>query len=174
MQLSIRSAMSADSRAVQHIYAREVLHGTASFDTIPPTVLEMERKMSDLQDLQRLPFLVAVADGKLVGYAYAAPYRLRPAYRYTLETSVYVSRDHRRLGVARALMQALELQCLGARQLVAVIGDSNNEASRALHAQLGFQLTGVLRAVGWKHGRWLDSVIMQKSINQGASTLPPN
>lgn len=171
MQLTIRSASAPDSRAIQRIYSSEVLYGTSTFEEIPPTVLEIEARVRDTQALQ-LPFLVAVMDAKLVGYAYAAPYRTRPAYRHTLEISVYVDESARGQGIGGALLSELIDRCASARQLIAVIGDSDNQRSIGLHQSLGFEHGGTLRHVGYKQGRWLDTVLMQKTVNGGASKPP--
>jgi phosphinothricin acetyltransferase len=121
-----------------------------------------------------LPYLVAEADGRVLGYAYAAPYRARPAYRHTLEDSVYVDRDSTGRGVGRMLLERLVTECAarGYRQLVAVIGDSANRPSIALHEACGFARVGLLPAVGFKLGRWVDSVLMQRALGDGDRTLP--
>ena len=122
----------------------------------------------------RLPYRVAEYEGAVKGFAYAGPYRYRPAYRYSLENSVYVASDALRLGLGRLLLEDLIERCtaLGYRQMVAIIGDSQNQASINLHAQLGFETTGVLKSVGFKFGRWVDSVIMQRPLGDGDGTLP--
>ncbi|QGG80276.1 GNAT family N-acetyltransferase [Litorivicinus lipolyticus] len=171
MSLSIRDGLSADLRGIQAIYAREVLHGCASFEEIPPSIEDMRVRMDDIQ-AQGFPYLVAVVDGALAGFAYANRYRFRPAYRYTLENAIYVDPSHRRCGVGRALLGALIDGCTDARQLISVIGDSANEASIQLHQSLGFSHVGTLNSVGFKHGRWLDSVLMQRPLN-GGDTHPP-
>ena len=171
MSLSIRDGLAADLRGIQAIYAREVLHGSASFEEIPPSIEDMRARMNDVQG-QGFPYLVAVVDGALAGFAYANRYRFRPAYRYTLENAIYVDPSHRRCGVGYALLGALIDRCTDVRQLVSVIGDSANEASIRLHQSLGFSHVGTLNSVGFKHGRWLDSVLMQRPLNGGDSDPP--
>jgi phosphinothricin acetyltransferase len=145
-----------------------VLTGTASFEIEPPDEAEMERRREALLAGNH-PYLVAERDGTLIGYAYAGLYRARPAYRSTVENSVYVREGEQGHGLGRALLGALiaEAGTRGFRQMVAVIGDSANTPSIALHAALGFELVGTLRAVGWKHGRWLDTVLMQRALGPG-------
>jgi L-amino acid N-acyltransferase YncA len=169
----IRDATGADVSAIQQIYAHHVRTGTASFEEIPPSEPEMAARWQAVQQLG-LPYLVAERDGAVVGYAYAGAYRPRPAYRHTLEDSVYVTRQHHRLGIGRALLGALIARCEAGpwRQLIAVIGDSDNASSIALHQQFGFRHVGTLHSVGWKLGRWLDSVVMQRALGSGATTPP--
>ncbi|MFN4088866.1 MAG: GNAT family N-acetyltransferase [Alphaproteobacteria bacterium] len=158
---------------IQVIYAHHVLHGLGSFEEVPPDVDEMLRRRADILG-RGLPYLVAELDGAIAGYAYAGSYRPRPAYRYTVENSVYVAPGKAGQGVGRALLADLVAQCAatGARQMIAVIGDSGNAGSIALHASQGFAYCGLLRAVGFKHGRWVDSVIMQRALGPGDCTLP--
>jgi phosphinothricin acetyltransferase len=169
----IRDATEADIAAIQRIYAHHVLTGTASFEEVPPSEAEMTTRWQAVRELG-LPYLVAVHDEDVVGYAYAGPYRPRPAYRHTLEDSVYVTRGHHRAGVGRALLAALIARCETGpwRQMIAVIGDSANAGSIALHERFGFRRVGTLENVGWKLGRWLDSVVMQRALGPGASTPP--
>jgi phosphinothricin acetyltransferase len=161
----VRNSREQDMPGVQAIYGFHVLHGLASFEEEPPSVDEMTRRRADVLD-RNLPYLVAEQDGQVVGYSYAAPYRSRPAYRFTVENSVYV--DHRltRRGIGCALLSALIAQCIEARchQMVAVIGDSANMASISLHERFGFLHVGILQAVGCKFGRWVDSVLMQRVL----------
>ncbi len=173
MPISVRPALPADIPAIAVIYAHAVRHGTASFELDPPDETEMARRMAALRDAD-YPYLVAQEDGVVLGYAYAGPYRPRPAYRNTVENSIYVSPDARRRGVARALLDALIAECesMGFRQMIAVIGDSQSAASRGLHESLGFRLVGIAEAVGFKHGRWLDQVLMQRALGPGTSTPP--
>lgn len=173
MSLFLRPATQADIPAITRIYAHAVEHGTASFELTPPNKTEMARRMAELLD-NGYPYLAAEADGELAGYAYAGPYRARPAYRLTVENSVYVAaRSHRR-GIGRALLKALieAAEAGGFRQMIAVIGDSEQTASIALHAAAGFYVVGTLPHVGFKFGRWLDSVLMQRPLGAG-STAPP-
>jgi L-amino acid N-acyltransferase YncA len=159
--------------AVHSIYAHHVLHGVASFEETPPSLEEIERRYRDVVE-RRLPYLVAELDGVVAGYGYCGLYRTRSAYRYALEDSLYVRPDMLGRGVGAALLNELIRRCeaLGYRQLVAVIGDSANVASINLHAACGFLRVGTLRSVGFKFGRWLDSVIMQRPLGRGDSTSP--
>ena len=169
----VRSCEADDIPAIAAIYRREVLLGTASFEIEPPSEEEMHRRREGLI-VSGCPYLVAVADGAILGYAYAGPYRPRPAYRNTVEDSVYIRDDARGRGIGRLLLGALveRATAAGFRQMVAVIGDSQNHGSVALHKAMGFELTGVFRSVGWKHGRWLDSVLMQRALGEGDATPP--
>jgi phosphinothricin acetyltransferase len=174
MSLSIRPATPADIPAITRIYAPAVEHGTASFELSPPDENEMARRMGDLTG-KGYPYLVCEEGGAIVGYAYAGPYRTRPAYRTTVEDSVYVAPDRQSHGVGRRLLMALIEECerLGFRQMVAVIGDSTKQAaSVGLHKAAGFQHIGILPDVGFKHGRWVDSVLMQRALGRGAETPP--
>jgi L-amino acid N-acyltransferase YncA len=171
--LAIRSATPHDVPRIAAIYAHHVRTGLASFEVEPPDEAEVARRLAEVR-AQGLPYLVAEADGRVVGYAYAAPYRSRPAYRYTLEDSVYVDRDCTGRGVGRRLLERLvsEAAASGHRQMIAVIGDSANQPSIALHAACGFARVGLLPAVGLKFGRWVDSVLMQRSLGAGDAPLP--
>jgi phosphinothricin acetyltransferase len=150
-----------------------VLHGLATFEEQPPDLDEMTRRYEAVLKLG-LPYLVAELDGRIQGYAYAAPYRARPAYRFTLEDSVYVDDAARGRGVGRSLLTELVARCsaLGYRQMLAVIGDSANAGSIGLHAALGFRHAGQFTSVGFKFGRWVDSVVMQIQLGAGDSSLP--
>ena len=167
MTLLIRDSAATDVPAVQDIYAWHVLNGLASFEEAAPDSAEMARRREDVV-ARRLPYLVAEDEGKVLGYAYASPYRSRSAYRFSVENSVYVRRDIVHRGVGRALLSELIARCvrLGLREMVAVIGDSGNAASIGLHAALGFRMVGTLATVGFKHGRWVDSVIMQRRLGE--------
>lgn len=171
--LLIRPAAAADMAAIQAIYAHHVLHGLASFEEVPPDLAELSRRRADIVGLG-LPYLVAEQSGAVRGYAYAGPYRPRPAYRFTVEDSVYVAHDAVGQGVGRGLLRQVIDHCaaLGMRQMLAVIGDSGNSASIRLHASLGFRPAGQLQSVGFKLGRWVDSVIMQLALGEGETTLP--
>jgi phosphinothricin acetyltransferase len=161
-EIQIRAAKTSDVAAITGIYRHHVLHGTGSFETDPPGEEEMAHRMSDVVS-RGLPYLVAESGGVVVGYAYAALYRTRIAYRFTLEDSVYVHHAHNGRGIGAALLEALIPLCKewGCKQLVAVIGDSANMGSVRLHEKFGFQHSGVLRDVGFKFDRWLDTVMMQ-------------
>lgn len=172
--IPIRAAGDADIPAITRIYGQSVRTATASFELEPPDEAEMARRMRALID-GGFPYLAAEIDGALVGYAYAGLYRTRPAYRFTVEDSVYVAPEAHGRGVGRALLTALIAQCTarGFRQMIAVIGDSaRQQPSVALHRSLGFRQAGVLDHVGFKHGRWLDSLLMQRALGPGADTDP--
>ena len=162
---TIRDSREADMPRVEAIYAFHVLHGLASFEEEPPAVDELHRRRTDVLS-HGLPYLVAEIDCEVVGYSYAAPYRSRPAYRFTVENSVYV--DHRLMGrgIGCSLLSGLISRCIeaGCHQMVAVIGDSANTASIGLHERLGFLHVGTLRGVGFKFGRWVDTVLMQRTL----------
>ena len=167
----IRPAETRDLPAITAIYDEAVRHGTASFELEPPDEAEMARRMAALAGSGH-PYLAAEAEGRLAGYAYAGPYRPRPAYRSTVENSVYVDARARGRGIGRLLLVALieAASVRGFRQMVAVIGDSANRPSIRLHEICGFAPIGTLRAVGWKHGAWLDTVLMQRPLGPGADT----
>jgi L-amino acid N-acyltransferase YncA len=164
----IRDSAEADLTAIQRIYAHHVLHGLASFEEEPPTVAELARRRAEVL-ARGLPHLVAEQGGDVVGYSYASPYRARAAYRFSIEDSVYVAEGLSGSGIGRALLTALIAKCEagGWRQMVAIIGDSGNAASITLHERLGFRMVGTFRAIGFKHGRWVDSVLMQRALGVG-------
>ena len=171
---SLREAAPADIPAITRIYAHHVAFGLASFEDDAPDEAEMTRRIDDVWE-RGLPWLVAVdASATVRGYAYAMPYRLRSSYRYTLEDSIYIAPDWLRRGLGRALLTRLIERCAAGnfRQMVAVIGDSANAASIGLHERMGFRRVGLLPAVGFKHRRWVDCVLMQREIGDGAATLP--
>ncbi len=170
----IREAGEDDLPAIQAIYAHHVLHGLGSFEEVPPDLAEMRRRWSALRACG-YPYLVASLRDAVVGYAYVGPYRPRPAYRYCIESSVYVAPDQARRGIGRALLGALieRATAAGYRRMVAVIGDSTNHASIRLHKALGFEEAGLLPSVGFKFGRWVDSVTLQRPLGEGDRTLPP-
>jgi phosphinothricin acetyltransferase len=172
--IAVRDAAAADAPLLQAIYAHHVLHGLASFEEVPPDAAEMDRRRAEVQ-ARGLPYLVVESDGRARGFAYAGPYRSRPAYRHTVEDSVYVAPDAAGRGLGRAALAAVIERCSarGLRQMVAVIGDSGNAASIGLHRALGFAEAGLLRSVGFKHGRWVDSVLMQRPLGPG-DTIPPH
>ena len=169
----IRACRATDIDQIAAIYAHHVRHGDASFEIEPPSTEEMHRRRADI-GAKGLPYLVADDAGTVLGYAYAGPYRPRAAYRDTVENSVYLRPDAIGRGIGAMLLAALIADCeaLGLRQMVAVVGDSANAASIRLHERLGFRRAGVLRAVGYKHGRWLDSVLLQRTLGAG-DTAPP-
>ncbi|MET1077752.1 MAG: N-acetyltransferase family protein [Pseudomonas sp.] len=169
----VRDALLADLASVQAIYAWHVQHGLSSFETVPPTLEQIQQRHAEVR-AQGLPFLVAEVAGEVVGYGYASPYRPRPAYRHTVEDSVYVRADRAGLGLGRALLAALirRVELGDWRQMVAIVGNSENQGSIALHQALGFRQVGVFQSVGFKHGRWLDTVLMQRALGEGDSTPP--
>jgi L-amino acid N-acyltransferase YncA len=173
MSVSIRPVAAADIPAITRIYAHAVRHGTASFELEPPSEAEMARRHGVLTE-GGFPYLVAVEGADLAGYAYAGPYRLRPAYRFTVEDSIYVAPECHRRGVGRALVDALITAAgtRGFRQMIAVIGDSAQAPSIALHRACGFRMVGTFAAVGYKFDRWLDTVLMQHDLGEGAATPP--
>jgi L-amino acid N-acyltransferase YncA len=170
----IRDSTEGDVAAIAAIYAHHVRHGLGSFEEEPPGAGEVARRRAEVLAKQ-LPYLVAAGPaGAVLGYAYAAPYRTRSAYRFSVEDSVYVAADAGRRGVGRALLAELIRRCTaqGYRQMVAVIGDSGNAASIRLHEDQGFRPAGLLPAIGFKHGRWVDSVLMQRALGSSAGTAP--
>jgi phosphinothricin acetyltransferase len=171
--ITIRACGEDDMRAVAEIYGHHVLHSTATFELHPPSLEEMTRRRCVIVEGGYV-YLVAEADLGLIGYAYAGAYHGRPGYRFTVENSVYVREGYRGAGVGMQLMQALLAECQKRpyRQMIAVIGDSANRASIELHSRLGFRRIGTLQSVGFKFGRWLDSVLMQKDIGDGDGTKP--
>jgi L-amino acid N-acyltransferase YncA len=171
--VAVRDAREQDMPAIQAIYAYEVLHGSASFEEVPPTTDAMLARRAAVLELG-LPYLAAELDGQVVGYSYATAYRARPAYRYTIEDSVYVAQGMQGRGIGRALLASLIARCESGpwRQMIAVIGDSGNAGSIALHRQQGFRLVGTFEAVGFKLGRWVDTVHMQRALGAGRDDLP--
>ncbi len=169
----VRSATPADVPAIASIYGHHVLYGLGTFEELPPSEAEMAARMGAVQG-KALPYLVAEKDDVVLGFAYAAPFRARSAYRFTAEDSVYTAPDCIGQGVGRTLLSAVILACeaIGVRQLTAVIGDEANAASIGLHAALGFTRTGESQSVGYKHGRWVDIVFMQKALNGGDGAPP--
>ncbi len=166
--LIVRASTDADVARCAEIYGYHVLHGTASFELDPPDLAEMKRRRAALLDLG-LPHLVAERQGRVLGYAYAGNWRPRPAYKYSVEDSIYIAHDAIGQGVGRALLPVLIEQCtaLGKKQMVAVIGDSGSTPSIRLHASCGFRMVGTLENIGFKFGRWLDSVLMQRALGDG-------
>ncbi len=171
--LDIRIAEEADLPTITEIYEHAVRHGTATFELVPPDLAEMTRRYRALID-GGFPYFVATIDGSVVGYAYAGAYRPRPAYRFTVENSIYLNPKSHRRGIGLQLLQRLILECeaRGYRQMIAVIGDSANAGSIGVHTRTGFTLIGTHPNVGFKFGRWLDTVMMQRALGEGASTVP--
>ncbi|MCX7893238.1 MAG: GNAT family N-acetyltransferase [Burkholderiales bacterium] len=171
--VSLRPAAEADAARIAEIYAHHVLTGLATFETEPPDAAEMLRRHRELV-ARGFPYLVAESAGRVVGYAYAGPYRARAAYRYTVEDSIYLEPGAERRGIGSALLGALvdAAARAGFRQMIAVIGDSGNAASIRVHGRCGFRMAGTLAAVGFKFGRWVDSVLMQRALGDGAATAP--
>ena len=171
--LVIRPSMEGDIPAIQQIYEHAVLHGTGTFETDVPDRAEMARRRTEVLS-RSLPYLVAERDGQVLGYAYANYFRPRLAYRYFVEDSIYLSPQAQGQGIGRLLLAELIARCeaAGARQMIAVIGDSQNQGSIGVHKTLGFEQNGVLKSAGWKFGRWLDVVMMQRQLGQGDTSSP--
>ncbi len=169
----LRAAQPQDLAVITGIYDHAVRHGTASFELDPPDQKEMTRRYEMLRG-GGYPYLVAELKGEIVGYAYAGPYRARPAYRWSVEDSIYIAPHSQRRGVGRALITRLvaEAEAGGFRQMIAVIGDSANAGSIELHRSAGFRTVGTFDNVGFKFGRWLDSVLMQRPLGLGATSPP--
>jgi L-amino acid N-acyltransferase YncA len=173
MTFSIREASPADLPTITEIYSDCVLTGTASYEISPPDLTEMTSRHAGIME-KGYPYIVAEADdGKLLGYAYASAFRTRPAYRWLVEDSIYLAEEARAKGVGKALLKELLVRCeaLGFRQMVAVIGGAS-PASIAVHKSLGFELTGTLKGTGFKHGKWLDTALMQITLGEGNETEP--
>lgn len=173
VRVQIRDAREDDTSAIQAIYAAEVLGGVSNYEYEAPDIDEMRRRIAAVT-AAGYPWLVAEAAGEVAGYAYATAFRTRAGYRWTVESTVYVHAGHRRRGLAQNLMQALIARCeaQGFRQMIAVIGNGENAASIALHRALGFEVAGVFRGIGHKHGRWLDNVQMQRALGAGSAQPP--
>ncbi|MBF9197417.1 GNAT family N-acetyltransferase [Microvirga terrestris] len=173
MSFVIRPSRETDIPVIATIYAHAVTHGTASFELEPPLEAEMARRRDDILK-GGYPYLVAEMNGDILGYAYAGAYRARPAYRSTVEDSIYVAPSAQGQGVGRALLVALIEQCeaLDFRLMVAVIGDEDSHGSIGLHRSLGFEPAGILKGIGYKHGRWLSTVLMQRPLGRGMSESP--
>ncbi len=171
--LSLRPATPADITAITAIYGPNVRDGIASFEYDPPDAAEMAKRQAAILDAG-YPYLVAEIDGAVAGYAYASAYRSRPGYRFACENSVYVAPSAQGKGVGRALLARLVDDCtaLGYRQMIAVIGNLGNHGSIALHRAAGFTVVGVLPSIGWKLGRWVDCVLMQRPLGEGDRTSP--
>lgn len=171
--ITLRDLTPDDLEPVTRIYARHVLHGTATFEEVPPTVEDIAKRAQKIRELG-LPWLVAMDGASFLGYAYADRFRERSAYRFTLENSIYIDPAFHRRGAGRALLKELIARCdmLGYRQMIAVIGDSGNQASIGVHRAVGFTDAGVYKDVGLKFGRWLDVVLMQKALGEGSRSIP--
>lgn len=169
----IRPATADDLPAIAAIYAHHVRSGTGTFETTPPTIDEMAARHADVRG-KGLPWLVAEQDGQVRGYAYCQWFKPRPAYRFSAEDSIYLHPDAAGRGLGRQLLSALveHAEASGVRKLIAVIGDSANAASIGVHRALGFTSVGTIAACGWKFGRWLDIVLMEKALGAGSSTPP--
>lgn len=170
---TIRELEAPDLEAITSIYEHHTLHGTGTFDETPLSLDELRQRYEKVR-AQGLPWLVAEADGAVAGYAYAMLFHARHGWRFTLEDSVYVHPDYQRRGIGKALLAELLDRCerLGYRQIIAAIGDSQNAGSVAVHRALGFTDAGIYKNVGVKFGRWLDVVLMQRALGEGATTLP--
>jgi phosphinothricin acetyltransferase len=169
----IRPAVPGDIGAITRIYADAVLYGTASFEIEPPDEAEMLRRQTTLLK-NGYPYFAAEIEGRVAGYAYAGPYRARPAYKWSVEDSIYVAPDMHRKGIGGLLLDKLiaESEQRGFRQMIAVIGDSAQAASIAVHERAGFRHIGTLGSVGFKHGKWLDTVLMQRALGEGDTKAP--
>ncbi len=169
----VRPSRDADVAAIAAIYGHHVSHGTGTFETTPPTGADMAARRADVLG-KGLPYLVAEEDGRVLGFAYCQWFKPRPAYRFSAEDSIYLHPDARVRGLGRELLAALvaEAERVGVRKLIAVIGDSANAGSIGVHRALGFEQVGVIRACGWKFGRWLDIVLMEKPLGEADRTAP--
>jgi len=172
--VSIREITEADIPAIQRIYAYHVEHGIATFEMAPPSEEEMLSRYHRIR-AEGMPYLAACDGDRLLGYCYVSTFRPRPAYRFAVEDSIYLSPDEQGRGIGRQLLQALISRCEAGpwRQMVAVISGEGSEASVALHKRLGFVHSGNLRDVGFKHGRWIDTILMQRALGLGSDTPPP-
>ena len=170
----IRSSSDADLPAITAIYAHHVLHGTGSFETEPPSLADMTARRADVLS-KGLPYLVVEHEGTIAGFAYGNWFKPRPAYRYSVEDSIYMAPDLQRRGLGRALLAELlaRFEAVGIRKVMAIVGDSANTGSVGIHLALGFTQVGVVESCGWKFGAWRDIVIMQKTIGPG-DTQPPH
>jgi L-amino acid N-acyltransferase YncA len=171
--ISIRPTEPGDIAAITRIYAHAVEHGTASFELEPPSEAEMARRQQALL-ARKFPYFVAERAGMIAGYAYAGPYRDRKAYDWCVEDSIYIAPEFHRQGIGKALLMRLiaESETRGFRQMIGVIGDTANTASIAVHAACGFRLIGTFQSIGYKHGRWLDTALMQRALGKSDAAPP--
>ncbi|MBM3523881.1 MAG: N-acetyltransferase family protein [Alphaproteobacteria bacterium] len=169
----VRPSRATDVAGIAAIYGHHVINGLASFEEIAPDAEEIARRRADVL-ATGYPYLVAELEGRVAGYAYCTQYRLRSGYRFSVENSIYVAPDSQRAGIGSALLRSLidAATFRGARQMIAVIGDSANHASIGLHRRFGFRMVGTIEAVGFKLGRWVDSVLMQRALGEGSATFP--
>jgi len=169
----IRASRDEDVTAITAIYEHHVLHATGTFETAPPSVADMHSRRADVL-AKGLPYLVAEEAGKVLGFAYCNWFKPRPAYRFSAEDSIYLAADQAGKGLGKLLLTALaaEAERIGVRKLIAVIGDSANAGSVGVHRALGFSQVGVLKSCGWKFGKWLDVVLMEKALGAGDTTAP--
>jgi phosphinothricin acetyltransferase len=172
--MMLRDSLDADLPAITAIYAHAVLHGLASFELDPPDASEMAARRERILERGDPYLVVADSNGGVLGYAHVGPYRPRPAYRFTVEDSIYLAPGQQGKGIGRRLLSSLIERCeaIGYRRMIAVIGDSANAASIAMHAACGFQNVGVIPALGWKHGRWVDTVLMHRPLGDGDGSAP--
>jgi len=172
-QILIRNVCDQDMPAIQAIYASEVLHGVSSWEDVPPSLEEMEQRAIAITQAG-YPYLVAVCDDQVLGYAYASTYRPRPAYRYTVENSIYLANGMQRRGLGQQLLKHLIKECTvkGFRQMIAVVGDSDNSMSIDFHKKMGFEQVGIIKSIGYKFERWLDSVMLQLTLGDGDTKAP--
>ena len=171
--LSLRPSTDADIPAITAIYAHHVTHGTGTFETTPPTESEMAQRRADVL-AKGLPYLVAEVDGRVLGFAYCQWFKPRPAYRFSAEDSIYLDPDAAGQRIGNKLLSELakQAEAAGVRKLIAVIGDSNNARSIGVHRAVGFRHVGTIESCGWKFGRWLDIVLMDKALGDGNVTAP--
>jgi L-amino acid N-acyltransferase YncA len=173
MTFKIRASQPEDLGAITRIYAHHVLHGTGTFEIDPPSLAEMTQRRADVL-AKGLPHLVAQDQGEVIGFAYCNWFKPRPAYRFSAEDSIYLAPQAHRRGIGRALLEELakQAEAVGVRKLIAVIGDSANAGSVGVHSATGFTQVGILRSCGWKFDRWLDIVLMEKTLGAGDNTPP--
>jgi phosphinothricin acetyltransferase len=171
--LTLRPSSEQDLPAITAIYEHHVLHGTGTFETTPPTEADMAARRADVL-AKGLPYLVAEKGGRVLGFAYCQWFKPRPAYRFSAEDSIYLHPDAAGQGMGRQLLTALihQAEAAGVRKLIAVIGDSSNAGSVGVHRSLGFRKVGVIESCGWKFGRWLDIVLMDKALGDGDRSSP--
>lgn len=174
-QINIRNVCDKDMPAIQAIYALEVAEGVSSWEELPPSVSQMKQRQEAITQ-DGYPYIVAVLGDQVLGYAYASAYRTRPAYRYTVENSIYLAASAQRMGLGQKLLSQLIIQCTqkGFRQMIAVVGDSDNHMSIDFHKKMGFEQVGVIKSIGYKFERWLDSVMLQLTLGEGDTSPAKN